>query len=173
MTPGNRPPLPVAPRPFPQEAFGGWIGRVASCYRMSVREFAQQMELDLKGLLGGAGWLLLPAQSVRTVGHLGDLARLQPAVLRDLDIPDAWAHRRKNYLYCSRCVFLNPEDVASPYWKRQWLDPTAVLCEVHGSPLRALPSGRASRCLNLVQLLAQVAEYDREPPPRSYDSILR
>ena len=169
----SRRPLPVAPRPFRQEAFGPWMGRIASCYRLSIREFVQQMGLDLEGLLGGAGWLLLPAQSTSTLERLADLARLEPAVLRALEIPQAWAHRRKNYLYCARCVFLNPEDVASPYWKRRWLDPAEILCDVHSTPLRAIPSGRVHRCKNLVQLLTQVASYEREPQRETYASILR
>jgi TniQ len=173
VTMDSPPPLPVAPRPFLQEAFGGWIGRLASCYRMSVLEFAQQMGLDLDGQLSGVGWLLLPAQSARTLGRLADLARLEPAVLRAIETPDAWTHRRKQYLYCARCVFVNPEDVASPYWKRQWLSPAATLCDVHASPLRAIPSGRVNRCLNLVLLLTRVAEYEREPPRNTYDWILR
>ena len=147
--------------------------RLASCYRMSVREFDQQMGMDLEGLMGGAAWLLLPAQSARTLGCLADLAHLEPARLRALDIPEAWAHRRKHYSYCPRCVFLNPEDVASPYWKRHWLDPAVALCEVHATPLRAIPSARLRRCLNLDQLLIQVASYEQEPQSETYRSILR
>ena len=33
-------PLPVAPRPFGAEVLGGWIGRLASRYRMTVPGFA-------------------------------------------------------------------------------------------------------------------------------------
>lgn len=29
-------PWPVAPRPFFEEAFGSWLGRVATCYQISV-----------------------------------------------------------------------------------------------------------------------------------------
>ena len=40
-------PLPVAPRPFEAEALGGWIGRFAARYRMTVLEFAERHSLDL------------------------------------------------------------------------------------------------------------------------------
>ena len=169
----SRRPLPVAPRPFFQEVFGAWIGRIASCYRLTVREFAQQMRLDLEGLLGGAGWLLLPAQSARTLECLADLVRMEPAELRAIEIPRAWSHRRSHYLYCSRCVFLNPEDVASPYWKRSWIDPAVEICEVHASPLHAIPSSRVRTSLNLSRLLAQVGRYEREPKGDKHDPILR
>jgi recombinational DNA repair ATPase RecF len=144
---------------------------MASCYRMSVPEFDRQMGLGLGGLTGGVGWLLLPAQSVQTLENLADLARLEPAALRAIEIPEAWARRRKQYLYCPRCVFLNPEDVGSPYWKRRWLDTAVAPCEVHAAtPLRALPCARVQRCLNLAQLLSQVARYEREPQRESYES---
>ena len=131
------------------------------------------MGLGLGGLTGAAGWLLLPAQSVETIENLADLARLEPAALRVIEIPEAWAHRREHYLYCSRCVFLNPEDVGAPYWKRCWLDPALAQCEVHATPLRAIPRARVRECLNLAQLLFQVGRYERESQQESYDSILR
>jgi hypothetical protein len=168
----SRRPLPVAPRPFIQEALGGWIGRVASRYRMSVREFAEQMELDLEGHEGGAGWLLLPAQSTRTLGRLAVLARLDPEVLRAIEIPKDWIQLRKRYSYCPRCVFLNPDDVASPYWKRHWLDPAAALCEAHATPLRAIPASRVRTCQNLGQLLTLGSRYERERQ-RAHDPLLR
>lgn len=161
---GSRRPLPVAPRPFQLEAFGAWIGRMASCYRMSVPEFDRQMGLGLKCLKGGAGWSLLPYQPVQTLENLADLARLEPTALQAIEIPEAWGRRRKHYRYCPRCVFLNPEDVGSPYWKRCWLDPAVAPCEVHATPLRVIPCARVRRCLNLAQLLSQVSRYERERP---------
>ena len=146
---------------------------MASCYRMSVPEFDRQMGLGLKCLSGGVGWLLLPPQSVQTLENLGDLARLEPAALRAIEIPEPWARRRKRCLYCPRCVFLNPEDVGSPYWKRRWLDPAVVSCEVHATTLRAIPCARVRRCLNLAQLLSQVSRYEREVTSGILRPILR
>lgn len=51
-----------------------------------VPEFDRQMGLGLGGLTGAAGWLLLPAQSVETIENLADLARLEPAALRVIEI---------------------------------------------------------------------------------------
>ncbi len=51
-------PWPYAPRPFQDEAFGSWFGRIASRYRMTV-----EMAWEINGLgplpaLTSAGWIL-------------------------------------------------------------------------------------------------------------------
>lgn len=56
-------------------------------------------------------------------------------------------------LYCARCLFLNPLDVAAPRWKRVWLDPEATACEVHGAPLASIASSSLRRCKNFDQIL--------------------
>ncbi len=44
---------PAAPHPFPDEAFGGWLGRVAGRYGITVDELAAaaniQLDLDRRG----------------------------------------------------------------------------------------------------------------------------
>jgi hypothetical protein len=54
----NLRPWPYAPRPFGDEAFGSWFGRVASRYRMTV-----EMAWEINGLgplpaLTSVGWIL-------------------------------------------------------------------------------------------------------------------
>ena len=54
------PPWPVSPRPFPEEALGSWLGRVAARYRMSVQHLCHEHELQLDLETSRAGWLVLP-----------------------------------------------------------------------------------------------------------------
>ena len=51
--PPHSQPWPVAPRPFDDEAFGSWLGRLASRYRIGVDDLvrAAGIELDNAGLL--------------------------------------------------------------------------------------------------------------------------
>ena len=77
---------PVAPRPFPEEAMGSWIGRVAACYRVSVEQLCEDgaIEVDTSGHLG---WLLpasLPSDQLR---RLARLARLDPDRLSAIEAP--------------------------------------------------------------------------------------
>lgn len=172
MTTGERRPLPVAPRPFDQELLGGWIGRIAARYRMTVDEFAVQTGIELDGYNGGAGWLLLPPQPAGSLQLLADIACLDVAALKAIEIPENWTYARRSYLYCPRCVFLNPVDVFAPYWKRAWLDPAAAHCAVHDMPLQALARGSVRSCGNLTQLLDRVSRYEKERL-RQYDPTLR
>lgn len=57
-------PLPVAPRPFEGEVLGGWIGRIASRYQLSVQHFERTYGLSF-GIPSGRGWLLLESLPVR------------------------------------------------------------------------------------------------------------
>jgi hypothetical protein len=41
-------PLPWAPRPFGDEAFGSWLGRLAGRYRMSVVLLNATLDLGLQ-----------------------------------------------------------------------------------------------------------------------------
>jgi hypothetical protein len=142
---------------------------MASCYRMSVPEFDRQMGLGLGGLTGAAGWLLLPAQSVETIENLADLARLEPAALRVIEI------RRHGLIEGSTIPVCLPESrrCRCPVLEALLARPALGQCEVHATPLRAIPRARVRKCLNLAQLLFQVGRYERESQQESYDSILR
>jgi hypothetical protein len=105
-------PLPVAPRPFEGELLGGWIGRVAGRYRMSVQDFAQANSLDL-GLDSGKGWLLLDYLSDDAVAGLMVLMRMSKAEILAVRRPPSWIGPRKAFFYCPRCVFVNSADVTT------------------------------------------------------------
>ncbi|WP_407830811.1 TniQ family protein [Verminephrobacter eiseniae] len=105
--------LPVAPRPFADEILGGWIGRLAGRYRMSVSEFAAVHALEL-GLESGAGWLLIPALQPETLTRIAVLTRIEEARIAEVKAPVSWIIWRTHFVYCPRCVFLNPLDVTSP-----------------------------------------------------------
>lgn len=53
-------PWPLPPRPFYEEAFGGWLGRVAARYQISV-EMPWKTSISAEPpALGTAGWILFP-----------------------------------------------------------------------------------------------------------------
>ena len=72
---------PLAPRPFDEEAFGSWFGRVASCYRMSVDRTWEANELGPLPSLTNAGWMLFAPLNDITLRTLANLARLDVARL--------------------------------------------------------------------------------------------
>jgi len=51
---------PVAPRTFYEEAFGSWLGRIASRYAISVEMLFEQSGLGNLPALTNASWILFP-----------------------------------------------------------------------------------------------------------------
>jgi TniQ len=155
---------PVAPRPFPEEAMGSWIGRVAARYRVSVEQLCGDggIELDTSGDLG---WLMpvqLPSEQLR---RLARLARLDPRRLSTIEAPSSWRRDRIWAFYCATCVFLNQTNVTGPRWKRAWLDPGAARCDVHDMQLETIPvrSVRSARSFeHLLRMVSRLEEKRRQ-----------
>jgi hypothetical protein len=129
------PPWPVAPRPFPDEPLGSWLGRVASAYRLTVEQLWSTAGLAEALPRPSAGWLLTAGLCRDDRRRLAALARLDAQVLEAIEPPQAWAGGRRRLAYCFACLVLNPLDVAAPRWKREWLSPEATSCSVHDRTL--------------------------------------
>lgn len=153
--------LPVAPRPFKAEVLGGWIGRLAARYRMSVHEFAARHDLDLQ-VEEGAGWLVMPALQKHAIDELAALTRMSRKQTKDIRAAPGWTGKRKHFCYCARCVFLNPLDVTAPIWRWEWLDPNLSACPTHGDAFRTLSSSRVLACRNFDQLLQLVSRQEQK-----------
>ena len=123
----ERRPLPVAPRPFEAEVLGGWIGRLAARYRMTVPEFAARHELDFQ-IEDGGGWLTMSPLRSQSVDVLGALTRISRERIMAIHVPLPLTSKRTHFCYCARCVFLNPLDVAGPIWRWECLDPNLSAC---------------------------------------------
>lgn len=110
---------PAAPRPFPDEAFGGWFGRVAGRYGITVDELATAAGIELDLNPGGSGWLATNAPAKKSMQELAGLCRLAPEEVDGLCRPtlvgSGWL------VYCYHCLVLNPCDVFSPYWRQAWI----------------------------------------------------
>ncbi|WP_084534258.1 TniQ family protein [Paraburkholderia dilworthii] len=136
----NSAPWPVAPRPFYEEAFGSWLGRVAARYQLSVGTLWEISVSEEMPVLGTAGWILFPAISHSALEAFATLARLDDDRLSRIQTPPGWLTDRRCVPYCFRCFVLNDADVSAPRWKREWLDPTAEFCRVHHWLLETVPA---------------------------------
>ncbi|VVD31069.1 TniQ family protein [Paraburkholderia dioscoreae] len=139
-SPSNVVPWPIAPRPFYEEAFGSWLGRVAARYQVSVAMLWEVATSEELPALGTAGWILFPPISQSAVHRFATLARLDDERLRHIQTPSAWLIDRRCMPYCFRCLVLNDADVSAPRWKREWLEPTAKFCRVHRTLLETVPA---------------------------------
>ena len=153
-------PLPVAPRPFEGEVLGGWIGRLAARYSMSVHEFAARHELELQ-LEDWAGWLVIPALQTQSVNTLAALMRMSRERITHVPAAPTWTGKRNHFCYCAQCVFLNPLDVTAPIWRRDWLDQNLSACPMHGVNFRTVSSARVIACKNLNELIQLVSRQER------------
>jgi hypothetical protein len=106
--------------------------------------------------------LVQPPIADTTLSRLARLARLEERRPREIQTPAAWATARRTHVYCARCLFVNPVDVTAPRWKREWLDPHAALCKVHGTPLASIASSALRSCQNFDQTLKVVGRLELE-----------
>jgi TniQ len=152
-------PLPFAPRAFPDEALGSWIGRLAARYGIGVSQLDADYELGLD-LTGSLAWLSPAPMSWESLERLGWLTRFPAAAISALAVEPA-PLKIKGTSYCRRCVFLNPLEVESPYWKRDWLLPAAALCPIHKEPLTILPAARVRGSANMLKLIQTVSRHEQ------------
>ncbi|MEM5331965.1 TniQ family protein [Paraburkholderia sp. JHI2823] len=152
-------PWPVAPRPFFEEAFGGWLGRVAARYQISVRMLWERSVPTALPTLGTAGWILFPRLDESTLERLSTLARLNDGRLKAIETPVGWMTNRQRLPYCFRCLVLNDADVCAPRWKREWLDPTADYCRIHHASLETLPASVLRNAANFAAALRAINRY--------------
>ena len=124
---------------------GGWLGRVAALYKMSVVQLCDDYGLDLAREAGSCGWLVQAPVGGENLARLAWLARLDEETLHQIQTPAAWVIKRHAFPYCAHCLFVNPVDVTAPRWKREWLDPAAVWCDAHRTRLALAPSVKLSR----------------------------
>ena len=151
-------PLPFAPRPFADEALGSWVGRLAARYRIGVAQLDADYELGLD-LTGPLSWLSPAPMSSPTLERLGWLTRIAPGAISALAVETASVKARGTW-YCCRCVFINPMEVESPYWKRGWLLANVSYCVVHKERLVVLPAGKVRVCANMLELIRAVGKHE-------------
>lgn len=124
-------PWPVAPRPFEDEAFGSWFGRLALRYRMNVDELAGVAGVTLDFGQDCRRWLPMAPPVGGSLQRLAMLCRVSSEVLANLGAGTQPGTRPSSFGYCHACLFVNPVDVASPYWKASWLQDPANRCPLH------------------------------------------
>ena len=133
---------PVCPRPFADETFGSWFGRVAARYRMDVDHLAESTGVELEIGRDCFGWLTMPSPRGRTLQRLAALARVEPITLANLASGGPVAAAGPTIWFCCRCFFLNPLEVESPYWHAAWLAMEPAYCPVHNVAPRAAAAWR-------------------------------
>lgn len=122
---------PFVPRPFAGAAFGSWFGRVAGRYRITVRDLAAAADLHLEFEHNGSCWLdAQPAQGA-ALARLCCRAALPQHIIQGMRTATHIGGHR--HWYCSKCLFLNPLEVESPYWHAAWLEPGCTRCRAHPS----------------------------------------
>lgn len=142
---------PATPRPFGDEAFGGWFGRVAGRYGITVDELGAAANIRLNLYPDGSGWLAAAAPSGRSMKRLAALCQLAPLEIEAL--AKFGTVRAGALAYCYRCLVLNPQDVFSPYWKDSWLDDSTSPCHDHMSWVGFISPTVMMRNRNMPRLL--------------------
>lgn len=142
---------PAVPRPFADEAFGGWFGRVAGRYGITVDELAAAADIELNLNPNDSGWLAVRAPVGSAMRRLAVRCRLAPEEIAKLAMTGPV--RAGGLAYCYRCLVLNPQDVFSPYWKARLLDDRTHPCLEHLSWLGWVSLANMRQCRNMPRLL--------------------
>lgn len=108
---------PICPRPFADETFGSWFGRAAARYHMGVDQLAEATATELELGPNCIGWLTMPAPQSQTLRRLAIQARINPDILAGLPVGDSAPTSDAVLWYCRRCLFVNPIEVESHYWR--------------------------------------------------------
>jgi hypothetical protein len=143
------------------EPIGGWLGRVAARYRMGVSELAHLYGLELDFDRPGNAWLIVGRIGQATIRRLTALARVDAAVLHAMQEWRPEPNQQPRLAYCRSCLFLNPLDVTSPCWKREWMNAMSTVCAIHAKTLSQLPITSLRRCDNFDHLLRVVSHRER------------
>ncbi|WP_308727100.1 TniQ family protein [Burkholderia cepacia] len=154
-------PWPVAPRPFDEEAFGSWLGRIASRYALSISQLWETSQPGRFPALTNAGWILFAPLPEDTLKIFATLARVEIGHLVRIQTPSDWMTDRAQLPYCFRCLVVNPVDVTAPRWKQRWLDPDIKVCEEHGDDLEHIPASMPRQAKNMDRLLSNISKYRR------------
>jgi hypothetical protein len=152
-------PWPVAPRPFYEEAFGGWLGRVAARYQVRVAMLWEMSASEPLPALGTAGWILFPPISKIALQQFAALARLDDDKLSHIQTPSGWVTDIRYLSYCFRCLVLNDADVSAPRRKREWLEPAVEFCRVHRTLLETVPASVFRRSGHFETALRAISRY--------------
>ena len=158
--PCEPPAWPVAPRPFAVEPIGGWLGRVAARYRMSVDELALLYELELAFDRPVSSWLVVGRMGAATIDSLARLARVDPESLYAMQGPAGPGHAT-HLAYCPSCLFLNPLDITAPCWRKEWFDASSNGCAIHAQRLTYLSITSLRKCDNFDKLLRVISRHER------------
>jgi hypothetical protein len=139
-------PLPLAPRPYPDELISSWAGRVACRYGMSRAVIAVPPFLPSGSASRGLDWQADPADLMA----LGEACRLDPDLLRRLDLaeishpwPRHWFSWDGNEpapwgdiapAFCRRCFRDDAAAGRDAYLRQAWAQALGM-CQIHKEPL--------------------------------------
>ena len=126
----NQPPLPVVPRPFDDEVLGGWVGRLAARYNIGVAQLFSDFYLPIPLQTNPIGWLSMPQLPDDVLDKVAWLGRIDIRYLQQIQ-SSSDAMSEYGCVYCTKCLFLNPVDVLSPYCRLQWFRPSFHHCPLH------------------------------------------
>jgi hypothetical protein len=175
MTPAT--PLPLAPRPFPDESIRSWIGRIAARYDLESLELVARLRgsTDVDGSRVSALDWMVDAELETLLARAARLDRSQISALRVpvRDLPPLATWHRQVLAWCSACV---REDIArygETYERGIWRLGCCAACPTHSMLLEEICLCVYGRCRfrPVAGRLRLVCEVCRRPADALQDSL--
>lgn len=150
---------PFCPRPFVDETFGSWFGRVAARYRLDVDQLVVAADIELELGSNCQRWLTMAPAQNDALTRISALARVTPSALSALAGNACPPSCDAGLWFCCRCVFVNPVEIESPYWRFAWIFEGPGDCPIHRVAREWLPPAALSKARNMDKLLSYISEH--------------
>jgi len=150
---------PLCPRPFADETFGSWFGRVAARYRLDVDQLAVAADIQLDLGPNCERWLTIAPTEIDVLSRICSLARVTPDALSALAGNACPSSCPIDLWFCCRCVFINPIEIESPYWRFTWIAEGPGACPIHRAARERLPAAALTKARNMDKLLSYISEH--------------
>lgn len=153
---------PLVPMPFAGEALGGWFGRIAARYRMNVDELARAGGLNFDFSDDCCDWLAIPRLTLADRSRLAFLTGVHEEVLPEPYTGPGTRVTKSRFSFCEKCLWLNPLDVTTPFWKAEWADAVEERCPIHRTEFDYIIGQELSKCKNMRRLLTCIEKRSRK-----------
>lgn len=143
--------LPFVPKPASNELLGSWLLRVAELYGLGLATLLSRLGARPPGDARVPHWFAVDAASV-SLDALYIATRLSRAELNAMAPPNYRSRWPEEIGACAACL-AHATNAAEPItWNRNWTDPLATVCGIHGTWLTPVATRTLARIRHAEEL---------------------
>jgi hypothetical protein len=133
------------------------FGRVAARYRLDVDQLVVAADIEFD--LGSDGQRAIAPSQDDALSRISALARVAPSALSALARNACRPSCPGDLWFCCRCVFVNPIEVESPYWRFGWIFEGPGECPIHRAARERLPAAALAKARNMDKVILYISQH--------------